>query len=661
LVYQWNNSHHPHADEAGHGSSCYACHSGEGFIEVFVEGNPPPASIEHPSPVTCSTCHDPHAVDNPHQLRIMGDTTLPSGDVYTNAGYGGLCMNCHNSRRTDVGDTVRTNRRGAHHGPQADILLGVNAYDFEYPYAEGNSLHTTVVTDTCVACHMAEPTESGSGIITPPPVGSHTWALSWDGGTPGVPGDDVENAENACGSCHSGLTTLDRTARGDYDGDGTVEGVMTEVTGLLDILRPEILARFAGTSYDPDDDTISIGSTDFGNLTVEQKGVLYNYNIITNDKSLGMHNTSYAVQVLQRAYGYLTHVDLSVEYPDVDLRGGYQGILFEFEDSVQGWGFGSTAPFDTPTTTGLPGAIGLTAVTNTSTFGFWSSAEENIPFVPGRIYRTRATVSTDVTDATQVPQLRLRINDNSVGQTAMSLVVASNGSAVAAPVPGGTAYISLFYPPQDLAPLAPTMVISLDILNFDQGDDPAGTLLLDSIQIDTLQPSALGTATPVASYTFDTTAEGWAFGTAPAAFGEPTSASGAGALVLTATGNVSNFGFWTSPAAGSIEANKIYRATFQVSTDVTDQTAVPQVRMRICDGSFQVGSVLSISSNNTADSAPETTAKPYEVYLLPPDGLAETSLNAAFDLLNFDTGDSATGSLLLDSVTLESFDATGIR
>ena len=284
----------------------------------------------------------------------------------------------------------------------------------------------------------------------------------------------------------------------------------------------------------------------------------------------------------------------------------------------------------------------------------------NIPFVPGKIYRARARMSSDVTDPTQVPQFRLRINDN-VAQSGMALVVASSGSAVAVPVAGGTAYTSLFYPPQELASRAPSMIISFDILNFDPGDNPTATLLLDSVQIDTLDPSALGTATPVASYTFDTTSEGWTFGTAPFAFGEPTSGSGSGTLVLTATSNTSNFGFWASPGVGSIASNMIYRATFQVSTDVTDQTAVPQVRMRIGDATGQMGGALNISSSNTSESAPVTTAKSYEVYLLPADGLAGNSLTAAFDLLNFDITDSATGSLMLDSVTLESFDATGIR
>lgn len=665
IVYQWSNSHHPHTHLAGEGhvqtySSCFKCHIGEGFIEVTVDGNPAPATIENPHPVACAACHDPHSAENEHQLRLVGDTTLPSGDVFTNAGLGGLCMNCHNSRVEDMDDTVRTNRRGAHHGPQADMLLGVNAFDFGYSYSEGNSMHTTVVTDTCVACHMADPTQSGTGIITPPPVGGHTWALSWDGGTPGNPADDVENAENACGSCHSGLTTLNRTANGDYDGDGTVEGIQSEVTGLLDILRPEILARFAGTQYDAEEGKISIGSSDFDNLSVEQKGVLYNYNFVAEDGSRGVHNTSYAIQVLQRTYGYLMHTDFSVAYPDADIRGGYQGVRFDFEDSTQGWAFDSPFVFDSPTTTGLPGAIGFTATTNTSTFGFWSSADGNIPFVPGRIYRLRATVSTDVTDANQVPQLRLRINDN-VAQSAMSLVAGSSGSAVAVPVPGGTAYTELFYPPQGLASRSPGMIISFDILNFDPGDSPTGTLLLDSVQVDTLIPSALGTATSVASYTFDTTSEGWAFGTAPLAFGEPTSGSGAGALVLTATSNTSNFGFWTSPGVAPIEANKIYRATFMVSTNLTDPTTVPQARMRLFDTTSQMSGVLSIASSNTAESAPGTTATPYEVYLLPPDALAGTNVGLAFDLLNFDPGDSATGSLLLDSVNLESFSATGIR
>jgi hypothetical protein len=52
-------------------------------------------------------------------------------------GKGNLCANCHNSRykATDLVKPVEANKVaghwGAHHGPEADMLLGTNAY--EYP------------------------------------------------------------------------------------------------------------------------------------------------------------------------------------------------------------------------------------------------------------------------------------------------------------------------------------------------------------------------------------------------------------------------------------------------------------------------------------------------------------------------------------------------
>ena len=52
--------------------------------------------------ITCQACHDPHDASNPHQLRMGYNVTLSDGTVVTNAGAGGFCMECHNSRNGSV-------------------------------------------------------------------------------------------------------------------------------------------------------------------------------------------------------------------------------------------------------------------------------------------------------------------------------------------------------------------------------------------------------------------------------------------------------------------------------------------------------------------------------------------------------------------------------
>ena len=220
----------------------------------------------------------------------MGDFTLPSGDTFENAGLGGLCMRCHNSRRSDGESTALTNRRGLHHGPQSDMLLGVNAASFGLPF-DGISFHRLAVENTCVGCHMAETPEHGSGNIEPATVGEHSYAMRDEMGTED-PSDDVLNVENTCATaaCHPGLESYDRTAFGDYDGNGTTDGIQTEVRGLFDLLRTGILANMAGTSVSEETGKIGIGSSDFDNLTDNQKRALFNYNYAVEDGSFGIHN-----------------------------------------------------------------------------------------------------------------------------------------------------------------------------------------------------------------------------------------------------------------------------------------------------------------------------------------------------------------------------------
>ncbi|MCX7015112.1 MAG: multiheme c-type cytochrome [Candidatus Sumerlaeota bacterium] len=313
--YQWNTSSHPVTAEAAEGdvaktASCLKCHTGEGFVDVQIEGKAPTV-IPDPNSVTCSTCHDPHFSEFDHQLRVAGDYTFDSGQTFTGAGLGGLCMHCHNSRVSDPGVTVNTSSRGTHHGPQGDMLKGINGASFNLSFTS-NSAHANVVSDKCVHCHMAPAPVPGA---EPPTVGEHTFAMAVD-----TPQGEVNNVVNVCDGCHAGLSDYDRPARGDYDGDGVVEGIQTEIEGLFDLLQPGLLA-LGGTSVDPDTGKISITSGGFAALTEAQKSALYNYNFVMEDHSEGVHNAAYAVQLLQRSYWGVYGRPISKDLPGIKLRG----------------------------------------------------------------------------------------------------------------------------------------------------------------------------------------------------------------------------------------------------------------------------------------------------------------------------------------------------
>lgn len=290
---EWANSLHAIAVREER-ADCAGCHSGIGFVDRM-DGKSP-VRLEY-APITCVTCHDPHDATHPHQLRVMDNVTLkdtsrPGGaTVITNAGPAALCMQCHLSRRDAV---TYVNGRGSTHfgphgSPQTDMLMGVNAitYGKEIP----SSGHGTIVHETCVACHM-QPVASTNAAFKL--VGGHTF---------NVAAHEMELA-GACQQCHGPTVKELNFARQDYDGNGVIEGVQTEVKGLLDKL---------GMMLPPIGQPTVAVTADY---TPKQLKAVYNYLFVKNDGSYGVHNTAYAVGLLKATLADMTDDSNSDGLPD---------------------------------------------------------------------------------------------------------------------------------------------------------------------------------------------------------------------------------------------------------------------------------------------------------------------------------------------------------
>ncbi|MHC4971901.1 MAG: carboxypeptidase-like regulatory domain-containing protein [Planctomycetota bacterium] len=186
--------------------SCAACHTGNGFIDWVVSGDAdpdydiPPDLLSGPRdihPQTCATCHDPHNVgttsgeDNDAPVRIQGDSpVLQAGFPALAMGKGALCVTCHNGRRglrNDLidWDTVTDKDRAPHGGPQADLIMGMNAYFVSVGVRSSHSM----IDDSCVKCHLD---------LTDPPED-----LSYNlGGT----NHTFAASEEICSNCHGAFS-----------------------------------------------------------------------------------------------------------------------------------------------------------------------------------------------------------------------------------------------------------------------------------------------------------------------------------------------------------------------------------------------------------------------------------------------------------------------
>jgi len=325
------------------GGGCQRCHTNEGYVEyatkfafdtakydayaVPVAGAdgkvPPQPFIDYPSQPGCFTCHDPHTSGNfalrtqkvDAKTKAVTNQKIPlyNGTVF-DGGAGNLCASCHQERgsmaKAVAGAKGVVSARGnSHHGPEADMLAGTNGYEFAGK-KYSTSPHALMVKDTCVTCHMEQP-DGRYGFS--PEIGGHAFTVV--GEVHEAPLGNISN----CVTCHgkdlkavvakkiyladSGNARLDYKdttffslkAKADYDKDGSVEFVQQEVQGLIEKLQVAFEKMPANPILKADGTFGASNKTVYPNEVV---GAWQNYLYVIEDKSVGVHNATYAIELL---------------------------------------------------------------------------------------------------------------------------------------------------------------------------------------------------------------------------------------------------------------------------------------------------------------------------------------------------------------------------
>jgi 5-methylcytosine-specific restriction endonuclease McrA len=271
----------------GNRQSCARCHSYQGFVETQITGRDTLGVVPAiGQALQCDACHEFHgtldSVDFPNYA--LGHTG-PVSKLYDNhastldfGNSSNLCAYCHQARPqgTDFpiptsGDKtfkVTSSRWGPHHGPQSHIFNGSDGWEYpgSVPYDKSN--HKGVAT--CSTCHQAE--TDGTE------VGGHTWRIVSEDGS-------VTNIA-ACKQCHSDATSLD------------INGRQTEIIGLLAQLKQKLIdAKLLNASTDlaiAYNNAAGTGSE----WTIKQAGAFFNYKMVEEDRSNGVHNYKYVKALL---------------------------------------------------------------------------------------------------------------------------------------------------------------------------------------------------------------------------------------------------------------------------------------------------------------------------------------------------------------------------
>jgi hypothetical protein len=321
-VPEWKNSKHAitttHPSGPGQGA-CVRCHTAIGFANYTGTGQLICSNTTYEE-IGCTACHEPHDAANPHQLRTSPNVLLADGvTTVTNGGLGGFCMNCHRSRNGSVTNSIVNypllqptwaggSGFGPHDNPASDMLEGVNGWT--YGKAIPSSAHALSVSNTCVGCHMQPVASTDPAFLQ---AGGHTFSMTYTN-TSGVTVDKVD----VCVQCHGQISSFDMV-KVDYNGDGIIEGVQTEVQHLLDQLStmlPPGTYRADG-NYSADGLVKTLSYTwSKTNMPAKFLKAGYNWQFVNNDKSKGVHNAAYAVGLLKASIADLSGTSVVGGLPD---------------------------------------------------------------------------------------------------------------------------------------------------------------------------------------------------------------------------------------------------------------------------------------------------------------------------------------------------------
>lgn len=300
--------HHPTYDEwqlSTHGSfdltaekvregACVRCHNGKYFVKIQIDGEEEPKEELPESEAThivCATCHDPHNGQYEAQLRTdsHADVIMPFDNTPVNAAVANICIHCHNGRRTrkNMEDNITQGggRFGVHHNNQGNLFFAIGAIEFEGTDYDRDHPHRELTEKKCVTCHM--PKEEFVGPEDPAYTG-HTFFPRYE----------------ACLPCHVNASNVTEMETFTKDFQQDIKDLLAEFEAawpaewkdLSNPENPKLFNRPEPTGNPPHD-----GPPVDDSVGNEYRRALWDYVYIEEDFSYGVHNPTYARQLLQSA------------------------------------------------------------------------------------------------------------------------------------------------------------------------------------------------------------------------------------------------------------------------------------------------------------------------------------------------------------------------
>jgi nitrate/TMAO reductase-like tetraheme cytochrome c subunit len=335
--FQFANSMHAAATTLieANNKSCAPCHSGNGFKEVVDNNIPSTFTIgadttkptmyalnyftsstvtNDPAPISCETCHKIHTAYDTTDFNFRFSDKVPmlmygGTKVMDAQNSSNLCMKCHQPRpltsSATGNDTVPNlnnlsgpfpiSKYGNHHGTVAAIYSGMGG--MEIPGTQVYTTKPTHSTTACATCHMA-PAVSDE-------LGGHTFSVAGL-----VDGTYTQNV-NGCNQCHDGTTMAKITAF--YP-----NAKSTEIQGMLNTLGDKLNAlSLVTTTTDPTNKYYNLTNNHYDGGAKPKTGstnlmaaAVINFQLVLQDRSLGIHNFDYTKALLSNTIDALTNAGM---------------------------------------------------------------------------------------------------------------------------------------------------------------------------------------------------------------------------------------------------------------------------------------------------------------------------------------------------------------
>jgi len=278
---QFAESGHAMGTYYSRSGECSGCHSTEGFLkrkEFTSASDIYDLALSDQTPISCRTCHNVHySYDSTDWNLSIADavtetlfgTKSPDHTSYAFGEYGSSnqCMQCHQARdRGDVPNVsstaaVKTSSHwGPHYGVQGNVFhaqAGVHiAGSATYPTSPNGHAKNT----SCVSCHMHKQ--------------DHRLAVNFD----------------ACVDCHNSAD----------EAEAKVEELQGEVHDLLFELGAALASKGVMSASEEGGEITGYAPVS-GEISADDAKAVWNYMVVYQDHSYGVHNPSYVKALLKNS------------------------------------------------------------------------------------------------------------------------------------------------------------------------------------------------------------------------------------------------------------------------------------------------------------------------------------------------------------------------